>query len=69
MVVLTDIFGLTIPNPNIVADAIAERTGFDFRLPDHFNDMLCTCACGGAAGRLPNAQHPGRPPVGSEVLE
>jgi len=37
VVVLTDIFGLAISNPKIIADTIAERTGFDVWVPDMFN--------------------------------
>lgn len=38
VVVLTDIFGL-VPNPKIIADTIAERTGFDVWVPDLFNGV------------------------------
>jgi len=37
VVVLTDIFGLAISNPKIIADTIAERTGFDVWVPDLFD--------------------------------
>jgi dienelactone hydrolase len=37
IVVLTDIFGLAISNPKIIADTISERTGFDVWVPDLFN--------------------------------
>ena len=37
VVVLTDIFGLSISNPKIIADTIAEQTGFDVWVPDLFN--------------------------------
>jgi len=36
IVLFTDIFGL-ISNPKIIADTIAERTGFDVCVPDIFN--------------------------------
>lgn len=42
IVVLTDIFGLAISNPKIIADAIAECTGFDVWVPDLFNGVLFT---------------------------
>ena len=41
VVLLTDIFGL-IANPKIIADAIAERTGFDVWVPDLFNGKYST---------------------------
>jgi len=37
VVVFTDSFGLAVTNPKIVADTIAERTGFDVWVPDLFN--------------------------------
>jgi len=37
VVVLSDIFGLAVPNPKIIADIVAERTGFDVWVPDLFN--------------------------------
>jgi len=37
VVLLTDIFGLSISNFKILADTIAERTGFDVWVPDLFN--------------------------------
>jgi len=40
VVVLTDIFGLSISNPKIIADTIAERSGFDVWVPDLFNGAL-----------------------------
>jgi len=40
VVVLTDIFGLSISNPKIIADTIAERSGFDVWVPDLFNGVL-----------------------------
>ena len=40
VVLFTDIFGLDVPNPKIIADTIAERTGFDVWVPDLFNGVL-----------------------------
>lgn len=37
IVILTDIFGLSIPNPKVIADVIAEQTGYDVWVPDVFN--------------------------------
>jgi len=37
VVVLSDVFGLALPNPKIIADSIAERTGFDVWVLDLFN--------------------------------
>ncbi|KAI9510587.1 hypothetical protein F5148DRAFT_1178369 [Russula earlei] len=34
---LTDIFGLPLPNPRIVADHLAEQVGVDVWVPDFFN--------------------------------
>lgn len=42
VVVFTDIFGISIPNPKVIADAIAERTGFDVWVPDLFDGALLT---------------------------
>jgi len=37
IVLLTDIFGLPLPNPRIVADHLAEHVGVDVWIPDFFN--------------------------------
>ena len=37
IVLLTDIFGLPLPNPRIVADQLAEQVGVDVWVPDFFN--------------------------------
>jgi dienelactone hydrolase len=37
IVLLTDIFGLPLPNPRIVADHLAENVGVDVWVPDFFN--------------------------------
>ena len=37
IVLLTDIFGLPLPNPRIVADQLAEQVGVDVWVPDLFN--------------------------------
>jgi dienelactone hydrolase len=37
IVLLTDIFGLPLPNPRIVADHLAEQVGVDVWVPDLFN--------------------------------
>jgi dienelactone hydrolase len=37
IVLLTDIFGLPLPNPRIVADHLAEQVGVDVWVPDFFN--------------------------------
>jgi carboxymethylenebutenolidase len=37
IVLLTDIFGLPLPNPKIVADQLAKRVGVDVWVPDLFN--------------------------------
>ena len=44
VVVFTDIFGLSISNPKIIADTIAERTGFDVWVPDLFNGVSSTAS-------------------------
>jgi dienelactone hydrolase len=36
VVLLTDIFGLALSNPRIVADNLAEQTGVDVWVPDFF---------------------------------
>ena len=36
IVLLTDIFGLPLPNPRIVADHLAEQVGVDVWVPDFF---------------------------------
>jgi dienelactone hydrolase len=50
VVLLTDIFGLVLPNPRIVADLLAERVGVDVWVPDFFNGELhhhisCATSC------------------------
>jgi len=37
IILLTDIFGLPLPNPRIVADHLAEHVGVDVWVPDFFN--------------------------------
>jgi len=37
IVLLTDIFGVLLPNPRIVADHLAEHVGVDVWIPDFFN--------------------------------
>jgi dienelactone hydrolase len=37
IVLLTDIFGLPLPNPRILADQLAEQVGVDVWVPDFFN--------------------------------
>jgi carboxymethylenebutenolidase len=37
IVLLTDVFGLPMPNPKIVADHLAEHVGVDVWIPDLFN--------------------------------
>jgi hypothetical protein len=37
IVLLTDIFGLPLPNPRIIADHLAEHVGVDVWVPDFFN--------------------------------
>ena len=37
IVLLTDIFGLPLPNPRIVADQLAEEVGVDVWVPDFFD--------------------------------
>lgn len=40
IVLLTDVFGLPMPNPRIVADHLAEHVGVDVWVPDFFNGAL-----------------------------
>jgi hypothetical protein len=40
IVLLTDVFGLPMPNPKIVADHLAEHVGVDVWIPDLFNGGL-----------------------------
>ena len=54
IVLLTDIFGLPLPNPRIVADHLAEQVGVDVWVPDYFNGASlitsvrsCYLWCGG----------------------
>lgn len=69
VVVLTDIFGLAISNPKIIADSIAERTGFDVWVPDLFDGMLSTRTRSPDVGCSLNTARPGHPPVAPEVLD
>jgi len=66
VVIFTDSFGLAISNPKIIADTIAERTGFDVWVPDLFNGVLSTCICNLDVRRSPDTTRPGHPPVPSE---
>jgi len=67
VVVFTDSFGLAISNPKIIADTIAERTGFDVWVPDLFNGVLSTCIRDLDARRSPYTTRPGHPPVPSNT--
>lgn len=69
IVVLTDLFGLAIPNPKIIADTIAERTGFDVWIPDLFNGALPTYICSIYVRCSPDTAHSGRSLVAPEVLD
>jgi hypothetical protein len=40
IILLTDVFGLSMPNPKIVADHLAERVSVDVWIPDLFNGGL-----------------------------
>ena len=37
IVLLTDIFGLRLPNPRVIADHFAEHVGVDVWVPDYFS--------------------------------
>ena len=37
IILLTDFFGLPLPNPRILADQLAEQLGLDVWVPDFFN--------------------------------
>ena len=37
IILLTDIFGLAIKNPRIIADLLSEKVGVDVWVPDIFN--------------------------------
>ena len=39
LTVLTDIFGLAIKNPRIIADLLSEKVGVDVWVPDVFNGV------------------------------
>lgn len=68
VVILTDIFGL-VPNPKIIADTIAERTGFDVWVPDLFNGVSSARIWSLGVGCSPHTARPGHPPVAPEVLD
>ena len=69
-VVFTDIFGLSISNPKVIADTIAERTGFDVWVPDLFNGASFTAHTDSAMYSFNAACcRPGRTPVKPEVLD
>ena len=44
IVLLTDIFGLPLPNPRIIADHLAEQVGADVWVPDYFNGVSHRCS-------------------------
>lgn len=77
IVLLTDIFGLALPNPRIVADQLAEQVGVDVWVPDFFNgacsSLLITRSlwCGGwLIIALPPARSlAGKPPADVKSLE
>ena len=48
IIILTDVFGLTLPNPKILADELAQTLECDVYIPDIFN--------GGAFPNKPNLQ-------------
>lgn len=68
IVLLTDIFGLPLPNPKIVADHLAEHIGVDVWIPDFFNGAFRVFSVA-AAGEHRSAPPPGKPPVDVKDLE
>ena len=71
IVIFTDIFGLSISNPKIIADTIAERTGFDVWVPDVF-DGVSSWSITWTANQtnvFSLRWSKGRPPVKPEVLD
>lgn len=40
VVIITDVFGLSIQNPKIIADMFAEKLGCDVYVPDIFNGNI-----------------------------
>ena len=70
IVVLTDAFGLSISNSKIIADALAERTGFDVWVPDIFNGASYTAPGVGSLDTHPIfTTRTGRPPIAPEALD
>lgn len=69
VVVLTDIFGIAIPNPKIIADTIADRTGFDVWVPDLFNGLSFASIRRPDVRRSSGTDCPGHPPLAPEVMD
>ncbi|KAI5475238.1 carboxymethylenebutenolidase [Pseudohyphozyma bogoriensis] len=58
IVIATDIFGIGIPNPCIVADELAARTGMDVYVPDLLQGDYANAAFLNVASATPNASKP-----------
>jgi carboxymethylenebutenolidase len=52
IVLLTDIFGLRLPNPRIIADQLAEQVGVDVWVPDFFNGAFLITSVDAIFGAL-----------------
>jgi carboxymethylenebutenolidase len=68
IVLLTDIFGLPLPNPRIVADHLAEHIGVDVWIPDYFNGAFRIFSVA-TTGEHRSAPLSGKPPVDVKDLE
>ena len=71
IVLLTDIFGLALSNPRIVADNLAEQTGLDVWVPDFFKgaSLQRIFLSAETAGEHRSARPLGKPTLHIEDLE
>jgi carboxymethylenebutenolidase len=71
IILLTDVFGLPMPNPKIVADHFAEQLGMDVWVPDFFEGGSCLHPLLLATNHArPSPPYPpGKPPFDIKDLE
>jgi carboxymethylenebutenolidase len=69
IVLLTDFFGLPLPNPRIVADHLAEQVGVDVWVPDFFNGTYPVTSIYAASADIEALLLSGKPPADANTLE
>jgi carboxymethylenebutenolidase len=69
VILLTDIFGLPLPNPRIVADQLAEQVGVDVWVPDFFNGASVNILYLWWLADIEALLRSGKPPADANTME